>query len=105
MHDTTARTAAAAPAALATAEIVVGVPSSNHAGTVASVLRAAQAGLGEVFGGQSSLLVSADTGSSDGTREQVRGLRAENPTVVDGLTRTYGEPLSDHDPVVVEFEL
>jgi hypothetical protein len=79
VHDTTARTAAAAPAALATAEIVVGVPSYNHAGTVASVLRAAQAGLGEVFGGQSSLLVSADTGSSDGTREQVRGLRAEIP--------------------------
>jgi endonuclease/exonuclease/phosphatase family metal-dependent hydrolase len=34
----------------------------------------------------------------------MRGLSAENPTVVDGLTRTYGQPLSDHDPVVVEFE-
>jgi hypothetical protein len=35
--------------------------------------------LGEFGSGQSSLLVSADTQSSDGTREQVRGLRAENP--------------------------
>jgi len=58
---------------------VAGVPSFNHAGTVASVLRAAQAGLGEFFSGQSSLLVSADVRSNDGTREQVRGLRAENP--------------------------
>jgi hypothetical protein len=69
-------TAAAAPVP---AEIVVGVPSCNHAGTIALVLRTAQAGLGEFFGGQSSLLVAADVHSSDGTREQLRVLRAENP--------------------------
>ena len=81
MHDPdlTERIVTATHAAPATAEIVVGVPSCNHAGTVASVLRAAQAGLGEFFGGQSSLLVSADVRSSDGTREQIRGVRAESP--------------------------
>ena len=79
MHDSTQRIATAAPATPASAEIVVGVPSCNHAGTVALVLRTAQAGLGEFGSGQSSLLVSADSHSSDGTREQVRGLRAENP--------------------------
>ena len=81
MHDSNQRIAAVAPAAPAAAEIVVGVPSCNHAGTVALVLRTAQAGLAESFGGQSSLLVSADTGSSDGTREQVRGLRTESPAL------------------------
>ncbi len=79
MHDSNQRIATAAPAPPTTAEIVVGVPSCNHAGTVALVLRTAQTGLGEFGSGQSSLLVSADTQSSDGTREQVRGLRAENP--------------------------
>lgn len=79
MHDATQRIATAAPAAPSTAEIVVGVPSCNHAGTVALVLRTVQTGLGEFGSGQSGLLVSADTQSSDGTREQVRGLRAENP--------------------------
>jgi glucosylglycerate synthase len=77
--DLTERIVPATHAAPGTTAIVVGVPSCNHAATVASVLRAAQAGLGESFGGQSSLLVSADAGSSDGTREQVRGLRAEIP--------------------------
>jgi hypothetical protein len=69
----------AAAVAPVPAEIVVGVPSCNHAGTIALVLRTAQAGLGEFFGGQSSLLVAADAHSSDGTREQLRILRAENP--------------------------
>jgi hypothetical protein len=69
----------AAAVAPVSAEIVVGVPSCNHAGTIALVLRTAQAGLGEFFGGQSSLLVAADVQSNDGTREQLRAMRAENP--------------------------
>ena len=69
--------AAAAPPV--PAEIVVGVPSCNHAATIALVLRTAQAGLGECFGGRSSLLVAADAHSSDGTGEQLRALRAEDP--------------------------
>jgi hypothetical protein len=81
VHDTTAsqRISASTATASTTAEIVVGVPSCNHAATVAQVLRTAQAGLGEFFSGHGSLLVSADVGSSDGTRTQVRTLRAENP--------------------------
>jgi hypothetical protein len=81
VHDTTAsqRISAATATASTTAEIVVGVPSCNHAATVAQVLRTAQAGLGEFFSGHSSLLVNADVNSSDGTRAQVGTLRAENP--------------------------
>ena len=81
MHDTTASQRIVTAAAPAAAEIVVGVPSCNHAATVGLVLRAAQTGLGDSFSGQSSLLVSADAHSSDGTREQVRAVRAENPLV------------------------
>jgi len=79
VRETTAghRTAAAAPST--PAEIVVAVPSCNHAGTVGQVLRAAQAGLRESFGERSNLLVSVDVGSSDNTREQVQALAAESP--------------------------
>ncbi len=33
----------------------------------------------------------------------VRGLRTENPVVVPDLTREYGLPLSDHDPIAVDL--
>ena len=33
----------------------------------------------------------------------VRGLRAENPTVADDLSRAYGEPLSDHYPIAFDL--
>jgi hypothetical protein len=81
VHDTSGsqRISATTATAPATTEIVVGVPSCNHAATVVQVLRAAQAGLVQFFSGHSSLLVSADVGSSDGTRGQVRTLVAENP--------------------------
>lgn len=81
MHDTSGsqRISGTASTVPAPSEIVVGVPSCNHAATVAQVLRTAQAGLGESLSGHSSLLVSADLRSSDGTRAQVRELRAENP--------------------------
>ena len=81
MHDTDAsqRISATAPTAPASAEIVVGVPSCNHAATVAQVLRTAQAGLGEFLSGLSCLLVTADVRSSDGTSAQVRELRTEIP--------------------------
>jgi hypothetical protein len=72
---------------------VVGVPSCNHAGTIALVLRTAQAGLGEFFGGQSSLLVAADAHSSDGTRERLRVLRTENPLLRE-LGSTESAPAS-----------
>ncbi|HTS67541.1 MAG TPA: endonuclease/exonuclease/phosphatase family protein [Terriglobia bacterium] len=35
----------------------------------------------------------------------VRGLRAEDPTVAHDLARAYGEPLSDHDPIAIDFVL
>jgi hypothetical protein len=81
VHDTSGsqRISATTATAPATAEIVVGVPSCNHSATVAQILRAAQAGLAEFFAGQTSLLVSADVRSSDGTRAKVREVRAENP--------------------------
>jgi len=91
MHDTSTAPVATAAAAPVTAEIVVGVPSCNHAGTVAEVLRAARAGLERAFPAKCSLLVSADVGSSDRTREQIRELRAEDPNLRVLAEGTAGE--------------
>jgi hypothetical protein len=82
MTESGAPVAGATPA---TADIVVGVPSCNHAGTVTQVLRVAQAGLDESFRGSGSLLVSVDVGSSDRSRDLIRELHEEN-----SLLRTVG---------------
>jgi len=95
VHEPSAnqRISATAPTTPATAEIVVGVPSCNHAATVAQVLRAAQAGLGEFLSGPSCLLVSADVRSSDATRAQVRELRAERLAPAQRLAQRWTQSL------------
>jgi hypothetical protein len=49
------------------ADLVVGVPSFNNAGTIAHVVRAAAAGLRKYFAGQRAVIVNSDGGSRDGT--------------------------------------
>src|SRR5438270_11089207 len=56
------------PAALGTAEIVLGILSYNNAGTIGPVVRAVQSGLSRYFPNNRSVLVHADGGSSDGTQ-------------------------------------
>jgi hypothetical protein len=56
---------------LGTADIVVGIPSYNNAGTIGHVVRAAQAGLTKYFHSYKSVIVNSDGGSKDGTPEHV----------------------------------
>jgi glucosylglycerate synthase len=49
------------------ADIVVGIPSYQNAGTIAHVVQAAQTGLAKYFPGAHSVVLNSDGGSSDGT--------------------------------------
>jgi hypothetical protein len=53
------------------ADIVVGIPSYNNAGTIGHVVRAVQAGLVEYFPEARSVIVNSDGGSRDGTMDMV----------------------------------
>lgn len=53
------------------ADLLVGIPSYNNAGTIAHVVRAVSAGLAKYFSGMRAVLVNSDGGSSDGTPEVV----------------------------------
>lgn len=52
---------------IATADLLVGIPSFNNAGTIGHVVRAVSAGLAKYFPEQRAVLVNADGGSTDGT--------------------------------------
>jgi len=53
-------------------DILVGLPTLNHADTVAASVRAAHVAFGGVFARERTLLLNVDGGSSDGTPEAVR---------------------------------
>ncbi|HKZ05902.1 MAG TPA: glycosyl transferase family 2 [Methylomirabilota bacterium] len=63
--------------AIGTADLVVGIPSYNNAGTIGHVARAAAAGLAKYFPGAKAVIVNSDGGSSDGTPQAV--LEADLP--------------------------
>ncbi len=54
------------------ADIVIGIPSYNNAGTMGQVLQSAQAGLAKYFPQFTSVIVNCDAGSTDATPEIVR---------------------------------
>ncbi len=54
------------------ADLLVALPSFNHASTIGSVLKAIVAGLQASFADASILIVNADVGSQDGTPEIVK---------------------------------
>ena len=56
---------------LGEAELVVGIPSYNNAGTIGHVVRAAAAGLAKHFPGRRAVIVNSDGGSRDGTPDVV----------------------------------
>ncbi len=60
------------------ADILVGIPSYNNAGTIAHVVRAVQAGLAKYFPNRKAVLVNSDGGSSDGTTDLVRNTIIED---------------------------
>jgi len=53
-------------------DILVGVPSFNNAATIEPVVRAIHVGLAKHFPRERTVLLNADSGSDDGTRELVR---------------------------------
>lgn len=58
-------------AELGQADIVVGIPSFNNAGTIPHVVRAVTAGLAKYFASHRAVLVNSDGGSIDGTPDEV----------------------------------
>jgi hypothetical protein len=58
-------------ARVASADVVVGIPSYNNAGTIAHVAATVASGLREGFPGRRAAIVSSDGGSKDGTMQVV----------------------------------
>jgi len=71
------------------ADLVIGIPSYNNARTIEHVVRAANAGLGKYFPELNGVLINADGGSTDNTREAVLSARVE-----DGHLMLLSAPLS-----------
>ncbi|HEV2379986.1 MAG TPA: glycosyl transferase family 2 [Terriglobia bacterium] len=59
-------------------DILVGIPTSNNAGTVGQVVTAAQAGLIRYFPRARAVVINADANSRDGTAEAVIGASIES---------------------------
>lgn len=53
-------------------DILIGVPTYNHAGTIGQVVQAIRAGLLQYFPRQRAAIINADGGSKDATQELVR---------------------------------
>lgn len=63
--------------AIKEADIIVGIPSYNNAHTIENVVNAVQAGLAKYFPDMKAVIVNADGGSTDGTREVVQSAQFE----------------------------
>src|SRR5204862_7368035 len=63
------------------ADLLVGIPSFRNAATIGHVARTAARGLTEHFPGVRVVLVNADGGSEDGTRDRVVADGAAVPVI------------------------
>jgi glycosyltransferase involved in cell wall biosynthesis len=63
------------------AEVIVGIPSFNEAGTISNVAATADRGLLEYFPHKKSVIINADNDSSDGTREVFLGTETKAPKI------------------------
>jgi len=68
-------------AKVGSADVVVGIPSYNNAGTIAHVAAAVASGLREGFPGRRSAIVSSDGGSKDGTTQVVLDTVKDIPVI------------------------
>jgi len=80
-------------------KVMVGIPSYNNADTIGYVVQKAAEGLVKHFGG--GLIVNADGGSSDGTREAVLG--TEVPEGVEVRSFVYKWPIPGKGSAVKEL--
>jgi glycosyltransferase involved in cell wall biosynthesis len=60
------------------ADILIGIPSYNNAGTIGHVVRAVMAGLAKYFPNVRAVMVNSDGGSTDGTQDEVRRVQIED---------------------------
>ncbi len=67
-------------------DIVVGMPTHNNAATIDPVIRAIQAGILKHFPRERAVIINADGGSQDGTRELVTGASIDD---VHRLSKVY----------------
>jgi hypothetical protein len=74
------------------AEIVVGLPSYNHAATIAAAALAVRRGLREGWPGKRAIIVNTDGGSTDGTLQQVAELPPDEQARIVQLALP-GQPL------------
>ncbi|MCL4459107.1 MAG: glycosyltransferase [Chloroflexi bacterium] len=72
------------------AELVIGIPSFNNASTIGYVVRMAAEGAVKYFPDLKPVIINADGGSTDGTRQAV--LTADIPSGVDRLILIYSGP-------------
>ncbi len=72
------------------AELLVGVPTLNHAHSIAHVLESVAGGLAKHFPTRKTAVLVADAGSQDGTLEVIQTWKEKNPDmpVVQGLQLT-----------------
>lgn len=64
------------------ADILVGIPSYNNAGTIGHVIAAVRAGLAKYFKGKRAVLIDSDGGSTDGTKEIVKETTVDFPSLL-----------------------
>ncbi|WP_456367923.1 glycosyltransferase family 2 protein [Thermococcus sp.] len=80
-------------------KLVVGIPSYNNAGTISFVVKQAAEGLKRYFGG--GIVVNADGGSTDGTRDVV--LKTPVPEGVEVHSFVYRWPISGKGSAMKEL--
>lgn len=61
------------------ADIIVGIPSYNNAGTIGHVVKAVQTGFAKYFPNKKCVLVNSDGGSTDGTMDVVQNTTLADP--------------------------
>jgi glycosyltransferase involved in cell wall biosynthesis len=85
--------------AIGQADILVGIPSFNNAGTIEHVVRAVKAGFAKYFPECKAILVNSDGGSTDGTPEIVRRAAIDDYRTL--LTR---HPLSPVHKIITPYD-
>lgn len=88
---------------LGQADILVGIPSFRNAGTIAHVVRAAALGMVQFFPELKPVLVNADGGSDDGTRDVV--LETTVPSQVEKIITNYLGPAGKGSAFQTIFEI
>ncbi len=81
------------------ADLLVGIPSYNNAGTIGHVVTAVTAGLAKYFPGHSAVVVNSDGGSTDGTQDAVR-----RATLQDSHTILVAQPARVPERIVTAYQ-